>query len=181
MPEQEGPLYSGIRAYQDPGGRFMFRYPKDWHHFDLSDDRDGVMVSPYAENPSTWFSMWASALPDAVAAEDIDVLREGVNEGLARLNDLHVEFESEDLFGNMCRFERIYTFSENGETRKRRVWMIYVYRWLIVLMAQGKSPEDYQYWSVMFNFCIQSLDLAPELWYASDPELAAKRQESATS
>jgi hypothetical protein len=156
----------------------MFRYPKDWHRFDLEEDRDGVMYSPEAENPSTWFSAWASELPHPVIADDIDVLREGVNEGLSRFDDLHVEFESEDTFGNLCRFKRIFTFREGDQVRKRHVWMLYVHRWLIVLAAQGASPEAYQHWHVMLDGCINSFDMANALWFASDPELMQPERKS---
>lgn len=174
MSEPERPMFTGLRTYQDPGGRFLFRYPKDWHRFDLEDGRDGVMYSPEEENPTTWFSAWAAEQPYPVEAGDMDVLREGVNEGLSRLDDLHVEFESEDTLGNLCRFKRIYTFDENGQTRKRHLWMLYVYRWLIVLVAQGATPEAYQHWQMMLDNFFQSFDMAGELWFASDPEKMAR-------
>ncbi len=170
MSQEERPAYTGIRTYLDPGGRFMFRYPKEWHQFALEDDRDGVMYSPEPDNPTTWFAVWASELPYPIAATDLDVLRQGVNEGLTRLQDLHVEFESEDVIGNLCRFKRIYTHTDQNRTRKRQVWMVYVYRWLFVLMAQGDSPQAYQYWSMMLKDCLNSFDLADALRFASDPE-----------
>jgi len=170
MTSNERPVYTGLRIYNDPAGRFAFQYPKEWHRFDLENNRDGVMYSPQADTPTTWFAVWSSELPYPVTAEDVDLLREGVNEGLTRLQDLHVEFESEDVIGNLCRFKRTYTFTEQGQVRKRQVWMIYVYRWLFVLMAQGASPEAYQHWSMMLEDCLTSFDLAEELWFASDPE-----------
>ncbi len=170
MSDKERPKYTGLRTFKDPGGRFLFRYPKEWQQFDLEDDRDGVMYSPETNTPSTWFSAWASELPYTVVADDLDVLRQGVTEGLTQLDDLHIEFESEDTFGNLCRFERIYTFRENGETRKRRVWMIYVHKWLIVLMSQGATPDAYQHWMTMLDDCFDSFDMATALWFASDPD-----------
>jgi len=178
MSDPKRPHYTGLRTYKDPGGRFMFRYPKGWHAFDLEDDRDGVMYSPEVENPNTWFSAWVTELPYPVVADDIDVLREGVSEGLSRLDDLHIEFESEDTFGNLCRFKRMYTLKENGETRKRHVWMFYAYKWLIVLAAQGATPEAYQYWQVMLDGCFNSFDLANELWFATDPETMSREPAS---
>lgn len=170
MNSGERPTYTGLRIYNDPYGRFQFQYPKEWHRFDLKDHRDGVMYSPQASDPTTWFAVWASELPYPVIADDVDLLREGVNEGLTRLPDLHVEFESEDVTGNLCRFKRIYTFNDQGHVRKRQVWMVYVYRWLFVLMAQGASPEAYQHWAMMLNDCLDSFDLAEALIFASDPE-----------
>ena len=171
MSDRERPAYRGIRTYRDPFGRFLFRYPVDWHQFDLSDGRDGVLFSPEPENPTTWFSIWSTRLPDHVVAEDMDILREGVNEGLRQLDDLHVEFESEDVFGDLCRFERIYRFQEDALNPKRRVWILYVHNWQFVLMAQGTSAEEYQHWYPMLSDFFDTFDLAPTLWFATDREL----------
>jgi len=171
--EQSRPLYTGIRTYRDPVGRFLFRYPKEWHQHELADNRDGVMYSPEAENPETYFAVWGVRLEHRVVAEDVDVLREGVDEGLSQLANLNLEFTEDRTFGNLIRFHRIYTFDEGEATRQRKVWMIYVYKWLFVLVAQGASPEAYDYWHMMLNDCFDSFDLAHELWYASDREVAS--------
>ena len=165
-------MYTGLRTYRDPIGRYLFRYPKEWHQHELADNRDGIMYSPEAENPETYFAAWAVRLEDKVVAEDLDILSEGVNEGLYQLVKLNLESGEDRTFGNLVRFERIYTFDEDGRIRKRRVWMIYAYKWLFVLVAQGASPETYDYWHIMLDGCFDSFDLAPELWYASDPEVA---------
>jgi hypothetical protein len=132
------------------------------------------MLSPQAEEPTTWFAAWAVRLPDAVVAKDLSVLGEGVQEGLASLQDLQVESTSDDVFDNLIRFERVFTFTEDGVTRKRKMWMIYVYKWLLVFVAQGETVDEYEYWHMMLEDCFDYLDLAPALWYASDRELASK-------
>jgi len=172
LTERERPRYRGIRTYRDPHGRFTFRYPSDWHQHDLADGRDGALFSPEPENLGTWFAAWATPLQDVVQAGDLPVLREGVTEGLFQLPGVRVESSSEDVLGNLIRFERIYTFQENGATRRRKVWMLYVYRWALALIAQGASPEEYDHWAMMLEDCFSDFDLAPELWFASDPEVA---------
>jgi hypothetical protein len=138
----------------------------------LADDRDGVMFSPQGTDPTTWFSAWSTRLEHKVLAEDLDLLREGVDEGLSQLPGLRVIESSDRTFGNMLRFERVYTFEEGGQVRKRRVRMVYAYKWLIVLLAQGESPEEYDYWRMMLQDFYDYFDLAQELWFASDRELA---------
>jgi hypothetical protein len=172
--DRERPRYRGLRTFRDPMGRFQFRYPSDWHVHELADDRDGVLVSPEAENPQTWFVVWATPLQDRVVAEDLTVLQEGVDEGLYQLPGLLLETSSERLFGNLIRFERIYTFRENGAKRRRKVWMLYVYKWALSLIAQGASPEAYEHWSMMLEDCFADFELAPTLWFASDPDMADK-------
>lgn len=174
MVDREQPRYRGLRSFRDPGGRFIFRYPSDWHEYELTEDRDGIMYSPDPENPETWFAAWATPLQDKVGADDLAVLREGVDEGLYQLPGLRVESSSEKLFGNLIRFERIYTFQENGATRRRKVWMIYVYKWAFALVAQGATPKEYEHWSMMLENCFEEFDLAPALWFASDPDMEDK-------
>jgi hypothetical protein len=50
--------------------------------------------------------------------------------------------------------------------------MIYVWKWLFTLIAQGETAEEFAYWRMMLDDFFDYLDLAPELWFASDPELA---------
>jgi hypothetical protein len=169
---KDTPKYSGIRTYRDPVGRFQLRYPAGWHQYELADQRDGVMFSPHGENPMTWFSIWSTRLEHAVVAEDLDLLREGVAEGLSQLPDVHIESSSDDTFDNLIRFERIYTFEDDGAVRKRRVWMMYVWKWLFTLVAQGETAEEFAYWRMMLNDFFRYFELAHELWFASDRELA---------
>ena len=39
-----------------------------------------------------------------------------------------------------------------------------------VLEALGGLPEEYEHWSIMLQDCFDSFDLAPTLWFASDPD-----------
>ena len=174
MTDRERPKYRGLRTFRDPHGRFVFRYPLGWYEHELSDDRDGIMFSPEADSPQTWFAVWATRLQDRIVADDLPVLREGVDEGLYQLPELRLQSSSERLLGNLIRFERIYTFRENGATRRRKVWFLYVYKWAFVLIAQGATPEAYEHWSIMLEGCIDEFNLAPTLWFASDPDMADK-------
>jgi hypothetical protein len=169
------PRFYGIRTYIDPDGRFRFRYPTGWHEFAL-EDREGVMYAPEAENPRTWFSVWITALDEAVVAEDIEDLRAGVDEGLAQLSDCQVESASEQVLSNLIKFERVYTFADEGTIRKRKVWLLYVDRWLIVATWQGETVEEYHYWLPMGNYAFAHFTLPPELWFATDRDLNAERR-----
>src|SRR5262247_3257280 len=104
MTKRPPPRYYGVRTYRDPHGRFSFQYPSDWHVFELEENRDGLMVSPEAENPQTWFSVWISQLELNVVAEDLEDLKDGVDEGLSQLPDMKVESASEEVLGNLIKF-----------------------------------------------------------------------------
>ena len=166
------PRFRGVRIYRDPRGRFSFIHPTDWYEFDLNESREGVMFSPYPHDPKTWFSVWITGLHEHVVVEDLEVLREGVNEGLSQLLKCMVEEESEQAFGNLIKFERIYTFEdEDGETRRRKTWMLYVDKWQMVVTWQGENEEEYNYWLPMGNYFFSTFNLPETLWFVTDRDL----------
>jgi hypothetical protein len=132
------------------------------------------MFSPQAQDPETWFSTWAVSLQDRVTAEDLDLLREGVEEGLSQLPELSIESSEDDTIENLCRSQRVYTFRQDSAVRKRKAWMIYVHKWLFVLVAQGASVDEFEFWSMMFNDLFGSFSLASELWFAGNQESAGE-------
>lgn len=169
------PRFRGVTTYRDPSGRFAFRYPSDWHTYELADDREGAMFSPEADEPATYFAAWIGKLDEHVVAEDLETLREGVEEGLSQLSEYTAESGHDDTYGNLVKFERTYTFREGDAVRKRRVWMMYVDEWQLVLVYQGSSPEEYKYWLPMGNYSFSTFELPQELWFATDRDLNAYR------
>lgn len=172
MTERQPPRFTGVTTYTDPIGRFTFRYPTDWHQFELDNGLDGTMFSPHAEEPQTWFAAWVSGLDTSIVAEDLDDLRAGVDEGLAQMAQFQSELASEEIFGNLIKFERIYTFEDNGVTRKRKVYILYVDHWVFVFTYQGETPEEWKYWLPMGNYSFFTINLPPELWFATDRTLS---------
>jgi hypothetical protein len=168
MTERPPPRYYGLTTYRDPRGRFSFQYPTTWHAFELEDNREGVMVSPEAENPQTWFSVWVNQLEFNVVAEDLEDLKGGVDEGLLQLSDMQVESASEEALSNLIKFERIYTFREGDTIRKRKSWLLYVDTWLMVVTYQGANEEEYAYWLPMGNYSFFRFELPEALWFATD-------------
>ncbi len=170
MPERPPPRYVGVRTYQDRLGRYSFRYPTGWQELDL-EDRDGARFSPNPDDPETSFTGWAIELEQAVVAADLEVLRAGVNEGIAQLADCHVEAEVDTVIGNLIRFERELTFRDGDAIRKRKFWMLYVDKWLIMLTWQGSSEEEFNYWLPMANYSFATFQLPSALWFATDPDV----------
>jgi hypothetical protein len=171
MSEQERenpPRFRGVSAYQDSLGRFSFRYPSTWNTFELTDGHDGALFSPDDSEPRTYVAVWVSRLAGNVVAEDLDVLRSGIAEGLARLDCCDVLGSKDDAIGNVVRFERLYTFRDDEVTHKRRVWVLYVGTWQIVLVYEGESCSEYDYWSSLGNYSFATFDLAQDLWSSTD-------------
>ncbi|TDW79436.1 MULTISPECIES: hypothetical protein [Kribbella] len=162
------PRFRGVSIYQDPLGRFAFRYPSTWNTFELPDGQEGALFSPEASAPQTYLAAWANRLPESVVAEDLDLLSSGMAEGLARLNSCEVLESHDDAVGNLVRLERLYTFSDDDAVRQRRVWVVYVDTWQIVLVYQGESRQEYEYWSPMGNYSFATFNLAQDLWFSTE-------------
>lgn len=165
------PRWTGVDTYQDTLGRFSFRFPMDWQRFELDNNLEGVMFSPQPSNPQTFISAWVTRLDTHVVLEDQPTLRQGVAEGLAQLGALQIESQDDSAYGNLLKFERIYTFHDGAATRKRKTWIMYVDTWQIVLTYQGESPEEYEYWLPMGNYAFMHFNVPEALWFATDRDL----------
>lgn len=165
------PQFTGITTYRDEQGRFEFRHPWGWERSDLEDDRDGVIAQPEADDEASYFAVWVTKLELNVVADDLPDLRAGFDDGLSRLPDLVVEESTERTYNNIVKLERTVTFSEDGQTRKRRVWGLYANEWQFVVAFQGSTVEEYHYWLPMGNYCFTSFNLPQALWHATDPSL----------
>lgn len=168
---REPARFTGVATYNDPKGRFHFRFPTDWHQFELDEDREGVIFAPDPEDPQTHFSAWVSKLEDRVVAEDVEVLREGVEEGLHQLAGLTAEEADEITLGNLVKFERIFTFDLDGRRFRRKTWIMYVDEWMIVLAWQAEADGDYEHWLPMANYAYATFNIPEELWFATDRDL----------
>ena len=149
----ERPAFEGAILAPDTEWRYYFWYPKGWHRYQLTDGREGILCSPHAQDPTTYFSVHVQKLAAAVEPDDIDVLREGIEEGLSQLPDLNVESAHSSQTTDGIRFERVYTFSDGDVTRKRRIRLIYRGNRLYSLMSQGSTIDEYERWLSMLNYC----------------------------
>ena len=151
--QENKPAFEGLALQQDDEWRYYFWYPKGWHVYDLSDGRNGILCSPNGQDPATFFSVEAQSLATGVQSDDLDVLREGIQEGLAQLPGLVVESAQESCDDGLIAFERVYTFQDGQETRKRRIRLLYTGNKLYNLISQGRTEKEYAYWLPMLNYC----------------------------
>ena len=147
MTTQDTPKFTGTEMYRDPLGRFSVWHPSDWAEFEIKEGvpkargkktkarltaakkateeqplpvREGTGYAPNPDDPHTSFSVWVSPLPEKAEAEDLEELRQAVDEGLTALQDCAVEHTKDDALGNLLKFERVYEFTEDGQRRRRR-------------------------------------------------------------
>jgi hypothetical protein len=167
------PKFVGVDTYTDKDNRFQFRYPTDWAKFEIEGQADSVLFSPYRDqaSPKTFISGYARDLDFDATAEDLEDLTLAVTEGLEQFAGLKIEHASNDVFGNLIKFDRTFTFVENGVTRKRHTWIMYVGRFQIVFAYQGESVEDYDYFLPMGNTLFFHIKIPDSFWYSTDRDL----------
>jgi hypothetical protein len=167
------PKFTGVDTFSDIHNRYQFRYPTDWRRYEIDGKPNSVLFSPYGdqESPRTFISAYASTLDFEVVAEDLEDLKAAVGEGLAQFADVTIERQSDDAYGNLLKFERTFTFVEDGVTRKRRTWILYVATHQIVFTYQGETAEDYEYWLPMGNTMFFHTKIPDSFWFATDRDL----------
>jgi hypothetical protein len=208
MTAQDTPKFTGTQMYRDPLGRFFYWYASDWATFEMKEVvpktrgkkskarltaakrateeqplpvREGFGAAPDPDDPHTSISVWVSPLAEAVVAEDLEELRQGVDDGLAALEDCRVEESSDDVLSNLVKFNRIYEFTENGQRRKRKQWVMYVDTWLMCVTWQGSSPEAYKHWLALANYSFNTFQIPEALWFATDRDLTGKAKAAAAA
>jgi hypothetical protein len=175
MTTRQPPRFYGINTYSDPQGRFQMRYPSTWQYFPVEDNSgarvDGAMYMPNLDDQATSLSVWVKDLEHSIVAEDLNDLRQGVEEGLAQFTDCRVEATADVVLSNLIKFEREFVYRHGDGQRKRKFWMLYVDRWLIVVTYQGSSLEEYDHWFAMANYSFATFYLPEALWFATDRDL----------
>ena len=129
------------------------------------------MVGPDRDDEATHFAVAVTDLGVSVVADDLEVLREGFENGMATLPEVLVESSRDDLYNDIVKLERTLTFTDEGEVRKRRVWSMYADHWQFIVVFQGATVEEFHYWLPMGNYCFTSFQLPMALWYATDPAI----------
>jgi hypothetical protein len=171
MTTRPTPKFVGVDTYRDGQGRYSVRFPSDWHQFDIDFGRDGRLFSPSATNTHTYVAIWIDQLQFTAEANDATDLAEAFEKGLAQLPACTILERSDTVIGNLIKFERFYTFDDNGVTRKRKVWAMYVDKWLMVLTYQGETVDEWEHWYGMANQSFHHFVIPTELWYATDRDI----------
>ncbi len=149
--EQPRPTYTGMKVHSDRAG-FAIWVPSDWYQFDLKDGHKGVLYSPYPDDINTGLLAEKHRLKVNVTEKDLPVLREGFMAGIQALPGVEIEEGSfsEFLTHSISFFEIRFTFLDGDIRRKRWIRNIYWGKSNYVVIAQGRTPEEFQYWLPMF-------------------------------
>ena len=145
------PSYTGMKMHTDRAG-FAITVPSDWHEYKLQGKLKGVLYSPYPDDFNTGILAQKVKLKVRVKREDLPELREAFMAGIKALDGVEIEEGSVDEFitDGLSFFEVRFSFQEGEFRRKRWIRNIYWGRNNYILIAQGRTPEDFDYWLPMF-------------------------------
>ncbi len=155
----QGPVYTGMRLHPDTKAGFAVWLPSDWHKRELKPKHLGMLFSPYPDDINTCILIEKHNLEISVKPEDVDILREGFQQGLNALPGVEIESTEESLSDTVQIFDARYTFLEGDQRRKRWARNIYWGTGQLVMIAQGRTPEDFDYWLPMFYNAIMTTQI----------------------
>jgi hypothetical protein len=144
------PAYTGTTCHIDKQGGYNVWLPSDWTQIKLKRNHRGLFFSPYRDDINTSILFEKHKLKVSVTQEDADIIREEFHKGIQALPGVEIESQGESLSETVNMFEARFTFLEGEFRRKRWVRNIYWGESQLVIIAQGRTPEDFEYWLPMF-------------------------------
>jgi hypothetical protein len=150
-----------MKLYYDLDLDFSFWHEKRWRRFKFDDGRPGIIVSPEEADPLTTFSVQVRDLDTEVTGDDLPVLTEGFIAGLESLPDAQIESQEESVTGRLTILDARLTFSEDGMTRKRWVQLVYKGKRQYLLVGQGATVDDFEWWLPMFFMAMNTFVVGP--------------------
>jgi len=165
--QPSGPLFKGLAVHRDLRYRYSYLLPEGWHDRELETEGGrGRIFSPVLDNVDTSFSTEARDLGTTITEEDLPILREGMLGGLQQLADLTIEKQEASASGDLVNLEVWFTFRDTATDALRKRWLRLAYQGQIQvrLIAQGATPEEFDYWLPLFNQAIRTFQFAD--WWA---------------
>lgn len=153
------PAYTGMTMHKDDKGGYAVWLPSDWFQFKLRRHHRGMLFSPYQDDINTSFLVEKRKLKVSVTPEDMDILREGFQHGIMELPGVEIESQDEHLSESINFFEARFSFLEGENRRKRWVRNIYWGDGQLIMIAQGRTVEDFDYWLPMFYNTIVTAEI----------------------
>lgn len=153
------PRYRGIRKQADPKGGYAIWIPNNWRKIKMVNGHNGWIYTPYPDRYDTCISTEKVVLDYSITDDDIPVLREGFNAGLAKLPGLEIESQDEAMTSTLKLFEARFTFLEGDARRKRWLRVAYWGEGELITMAQGATPEEFEYWLPMFYNSLMTVEI----------------------
>jgi len=148
-------IMRGLRIHRDVDWNYSFWRPLGWYRYDIQDEY-GFIYSP-GEDSRTGFYVSVKDLSDVlegpVTEKDLPALHEGLMEGLlCGLPDCQILEEKEIAKGFSLGFEVTLTFTQDGETFKRKMRLLYNDRQQFTIYGQGVPTYEYDVFHDTYEF-----------------------------
>jgi len=153
---QSRPAFTGLVVHRDPDIGYSLLLPDGWHGFDLAAG-DGTFYAPDTNDMQTGFEAAGQRLDVEVQASDLPALRRGFFAGLRQLPGCKIESREAVAIDRLITLEARLTFLDGEQIRKRWVRLLYQGRAQVRLVAQGATPELFNYWEPMFFTAMRSV------------------------
>ena len=160
--DRPGPRYRGTYKNIDLEGGYAIWIPSDWRKIKMTNGHKGTIYTPLAEGYDTCISTEKVVLDYSITDDDIPILREGFNAGLASLPGIEIESQDEAITPTLKLFEARFTFLEGDIRRQRWLRVVYWGDGQLIMMAQGETPEEFEYWLPMFYNALMTVELPTE-------------------
>jgi len=157
--KRKGPVYTGLRRYVSGGG-YAIWYPMGWREIPMTGEHKGIILAPYPDHVNTCIAAEKIILPLEVKKEDALTLKKGFEVGIKALEGAEIEMIEDSITNNLVLLDARYTFLENGVRRKRWTRNLYWNEAQLVLLAQGQTVEDYDYWLPVFYNSLMTTEVA---------------------
>jgi hypothetical protein len=160
----EKPAFTGLAIHRDLKHRFSLLYPEGWVSAPAPNGAGGTVLVPDPDDRDTLVWVQGKRLRTTVQAGDLEALRAGFEDGLRRLPGAEIEHLEADVIRDLVTMEARHTFREGDAARKRWSRLLYRSNVQITVLAQGSSPERFDYWLPMFTTIMRTVQFAD--WWA---------------
>jgi hypothetical protein len=121
---------------------------------------DGVALLPIPTDNLTCLSAEAVSLGVRVAGADLKTLREGFIIGLDNLADSKMDTLQVLYDGTVVSLSAHQTYSDGWGYRERYVWLLYRGTYMVRVVAQGASSDEFKKWLPTFAHVLAGMKLA---------------------
>jgi hypothetical protein len=166
-----GPAFTGLVVHRSLEHRYSFFYPEGWHQLELeTEGGQGVIFAPSPDDVATSFSAESRDLGTAVTADDLPTLRRGFLAGLRRLPSAVIESSEDYTVGELLGLEARHAFRDGPARRKRWSRLLYQGTLQVRLIAQGATPDAFDYWLPAFTTMMRTFRFGD--WWSDATGLA---------
>jgi hypothetical protein len=140
-------------------GVFHVWVPASWNKIDLKKRIKGLLLSPYTDDINTSLLAEKRKLKYRVFPEDLPVLREGFQKGIEAMPGFEIETQEEKLSEKVSYFEARFTFLDGDRHCKRWVRNYYWDDEQLIVVAQGRSLQDFGRLQPLFYTIMMSITI----------------------